>query len=228
MGATAALAFTAFGTATSAIGQVRAGSAQARVAEVNAQLVEETAAVNAQLIEEGTEANADILAFNSRMLEAMSRDAIRRGFDEESRFRVGMRGFIGSQRAGYAGQGVVVDEDSSLDVQTDTAYQAEQDALTIRTNAARESWGFRVEAENERMQEAALRKQGRLEADATRRLSRTEALSARMGGNYARSASRAGAASTILGSTADSLYQQYGFRRRTAPRNTGTREVFSY
>lgn len=209
----AQLAIQAGGTILGGIGQIQAGNAQKRIAQINARSIEDTAEFNAQLLEEGTEANADILAFNARMLEAMARDSVRRGKEEEQRFRTDVRGFIGAQRAAFAGQNVEIHAGTALDVQMDTAYQAELDALTIRTNAAREAWGFQVEAESERKQERALRKTGRLQADATRRVGRSEALSLRMGGDAAASAGKWGAASTFLAGGANLAYQQFGFRR---------------
>jgi hypothetical protein len=215
MAATAAIAVQLAGAGMSAFGQLKAGRAQDRLAKLNAESILETSELNAQLIEEGSETNAQIAEYNARMLEAKARDAVRRGFEDESRFRVDLRGLIGSQRAGYAGQGVDVSEGSPLDVQTDTAYQGELDALTIRTNAAREAWGFNVSAEDERMQAAAQRKLGKLQASSTRKVGRSEALSTRLSGQYARSAGNFGAASTLLGSAGSLLYQQYGFKKKT-------------
>jgi hypothetical protein len=215
MGATAAIAMTAIGTGVSASGQVRAGNAANRTAQVNAAQIEEISELNARLIEEGAEENAGILQFNARMLEAMGRDAIRRGFEEEERFALGVRQLKGSQRAGYAAQGIDVDEGSPLDVYADTEYTASQDLMTIRVNAAREAWGFQVDAEDARMQERALRKLSTLEAENTRRVGRADAVSTRLGGQSAQAAGRAGAASTILGSAGTLLAQRYGYGRAT-------------
>lgn len=215
MGATAAIVTTVVGAGISASGQIRAGNAQRRLGEVNARNISATAEENAQLIEQGSETNAQISDYNARMLEAKARDSVRRGYVDESRFRVTNRGLIGSQRAGFAAQGVDISTGSPLDVQTDTAYQGELDALTIRTNAAREAWGFQVSAEDERMQAAAQRKLGKLQARSTRRVGASEALSARLGGQYAQSASRFGATATLLGAGGNLLYQQYGFKKKT-------------
>lgn len=203
-----------FGTILGGVGQVRAGAEQRRIAEVNARSIEEIAEINAQLIEEGARTNAEIAEYNSRIAEAQAKDAIYRGRETEQRFRVDIRGLIGAQRAGYAGQNVDISGGSALEVQMDTAYQAELDALTLRVNAAREAWGFRVEAENERMQARAIRKLGALEADSRRKVGRSEALSVRMGGQYAKTAANYGAASTIIGNAANLYGQIYGFKRR--------------
>ncbi len=213
MGATAAIAFTAFGTATSAAGQIKAGNAAQRTGEVNAQSAEQISELNAQIIEQTAETNAGILDFNGRTAEAQGRDAIRRGFVDEERYGLFGRQTEGSQRAGFAGQGVSVDTGSPLDVVADTRYTVHQDLMEIRVAAAREAWGFQVDAQNSRMQRDALRKNAALQALFTRKQGKIEALNARLGGNYTQQASRAGAASTILSSAGTILGQQYGFSR---------------
>ena len=86
--------------------------------------------------------------YNAEVATKRSADAIARGKDEEARFRLGVKSLIGSQRAGFAGQNVDVGIGSAVDVQADAAFLGELDALTIRTNARREAWGYQVEAEN--------------------------------------------------------------------------------
>jgi hypothetical protein len=87
---------------------------------------------------------------NASLAEESAADALARGGEDEARQRCDTRGLIGSQRAGYAAQGVQVDNGSALDIVSDSARQGELDALTIRTNAAREAHGFTVEALNDR------------------------------------------------------------------------------
>lgn len=140
-------------TAIQATGQIKAGNAAKRIGE-----------------------------FNARVAEAQAEDALERGALDEQRFRQGVRVLIGSQRVGFAGQNVDVGSGSAVDVQADAAFLGELDALTIRNNAAREAWGFRVQAEN-----------------------------ARMGGSAAAMASRWGAASTIVGAGGSLFMAKYGF-----------------
>lgn len=147
------LGLAAAGTATSAVGQVKAGNA--------------------------AKATGD---YNAAVAETQAKDAISRGRYDEQRFRQGVKVLIGSQRAGFAGQGVDVGVGSAVDVQADAAYLGELDALEIRNNAAREAWGYKVEAENYRR-----------------------------GGAQQQTASRFGAAGTVLGSGASLLQQRYGF-----------------
>lgn len=88
--------------------------------------------------------------YNARMAEMQARDAELRGQEAEARHRKDVSRLTGSQRAALAGQGVDVNDlgGSAMDIQTDTAYLGELDALTIRNNAAREAWGFRSQAAN--------------------------------------------------------------------------------
>lgn len=164
-----ALGLVAGGTALSATGQVKAGNAAERAGA----------------------AAADREIYNSRVAELLSADALARGFDEESRFRTQVRTLIGSQRAAFAGQNVDVGSGSAADVQADAAYLGELDAQTIRLNAAREAWGYQVEAEDRRMA-----------ADV-----------ARKGGQAAASAGRWGAAATGLSGAGSLLLTAYGWQR---------------
>src|SRR5262245_14171461 len=97
----------------------------------------------------GEEAGA-LEDYNARVEEEAARDALVRGALGEQQQRQLTRGIIGTQRAGFASQGVDVGTGSALDVQADAAYLGELDALTIRNNAAREAHGYQVEAERAR------------------------------------------------------------------------------
>jgi hypothetical protein len=168
------------GTAMNAIGSVKSGNAAARAAESEAQRDE----------------------YNAQVAELQAEDAVTRGAEEESRFRTGVRKLIGSQRAGFAGQGVAVGSGSAADVQADAAYLGELDARQIRANAQRQAWGFSVQAEDLRMA-----------ADV-----------ARKGGASAKSAGRWGAATSILGGGSSLLMSRYGLDRnvmRQAPASGG-------
>ena len=129
--------------------------------------------------------------FNAAQAELQAADALSRGREEESRFRTQVRGLIGSQRAGFAGQNVDVGSGSAADVQADAARLGALDALQIRNNAAREARGFDAEATDRRMA-----------ADIARR-----------GGGAAQSAARWGAATTALSGTSSLLMNRYGWAR---------------
>ncbi len=82
---------------------------------------------------------------NAVLAEKAASDAEERGRLEEKQSRLRTSRTIGSQRASFAANGVVVDEGSALDVTADTAELGEVDALTIRDNAAREAFNFRAQ-----------------------------------------------------------------------------------
>lgn len=129
--------------------------------------------------------------YNAAVAELQAKDAISRGKYDEERFRQGVKLLIGSQRAGFAAQGVDVGVGTAVDVQADAAFLGELDAQQIKRNAAREAWGYEVEAENYRR-----------------------------GGQAAQTASRFGVAGTVLGTGASLLEARYGWGRVNRPRTT--------
>lgn len=88
------------------------------------------------------------MQFNARLAEMKAEDAIKRGREAEDAYRAEVRKLIGRQRSSYASQGVEVNADTAMDVQAETAELGEMDALTIRANAMREAFGYRMEALN--------------------------------------------------------------------------------
>lgn len=113
--------------------------------------------------------NAQMVAnYNAGVNEAKADDAIVRGRETEARHRIGTRKLIGSQRASFAAGGVVVGEADSTatNVEVNTATMSEADALTIRSNAAREAWGYRVGAQDDRLRGSIARAEGRNKATA--------------------------------------------------------------
>jgi len=85
---------------------------------------------------------------NARIEGYRADNAISRGGIEERKVRRRLSATLGSQRATFGASGVVVDEGSPLDVLAHTAQEGEQDALTVRHNAAVEAWGHQVQAQN--------------------------------------------------------------------------------
>ncbi len=153
MGATAALGMMGAGAGFSAMGSRSAGKAQQQLAE-----------------------------YNAKVADLQAADAITRGMETETRLRQGVRGMIGSQRVAFAASGQEVDSGSALDVQADTAALGELDAMTIRTNAAREAWGYKVQSQ-----------------DYTTR------------GQIAKAEGDTKAIGTLLQTGGTALYQRYGF-----------------
>jgi hypothetical protein len=82
---------------------------------------------------------------NQAVADLMADDARKRGEIAEARQREKTRQILGTQTAKLAAQGTDL-SGSALDILGDTAASGELDALTVRSNAAREAWGHRVKA----------------------------------------------------------------------------------
>lgn len=94
--------------------------------------------------------DADALRKNAVFLDRAAADARRRGAHESDLQRIRGEQAIGTQRAGMAAGGGRVDEGTNAIITQDTAQLSELDALTISNNAAREAWGYSVEAADKR------------------------------------------------------------------------------
>jgi hypothetical protein len=82
---------------------------------------------------------------NRRIAAAQANDALLRGSIEETRYRREIAQIVGAQKAAFGQRNVTV-SGTPLDLLSDTAQLGEEDALTIRNNAAREAWGYRSQA----------------------------------------------------------------------------------
>jgi hypothetical protein len=200
------LGLTALGTAVSAYGQYRSAKASKKAGNTAA-AAQEKAGTAAR---EASESQAELADYNAQVAELQSTDAVDRGADAESRFRTTVRKTIGEQRAGFAGGNIDVSYGSSVDIQADAAFLGEMDALQIRTNAGREAWGFKVQAEDYRKRGEIMRKEG-LSAEAAARLN---AQGTRESGRAAATANYFGMAGTLIGGTTSLLQQSYGFKNR--------------
>lgn len=108
--------------------------------------------------------NKKIADQNAYVAELQAADALDRGREDENLMRERIRSAIGSSRVAYASQGVDVAIGSAVDLQAAIASAGEKDALTIRNNAAREAWGYRVQAVNQRSQGKLAQFQGDMQA----------------------------------------------------------------
>jgi hypothetical protein len=124
--AVASIAATAIGTAVQMQGQRQAGKAAMAQAEYQA-AVGRNNAILAQRAANDARARGEVAAA----------DAVRRGNQ-----------LIGRQRAILAGNGVLVDEGSALDLTSETAGLNKLDELTIRSNAEREALGYEAQGMN--------------------------------------------------------------------------------
>jgi hypothetical protein len=113
-----------------------------------------------ELQKEAAYAGAQLLDWNASVARMQAADALARGAEDERRFRENIDVMVGAQRAGFAAQNVDVGFGSAVDTQADAAYLGELDALQIRNNAAREAWGFNVQATDYNIRAMIQRKEG--------------------------------------------------------------------
>ena len=151
---------------------------------------------------QAAESEASIAEYNAGVADLQAKDAVERGAETESRFRTQVRGLVGSQRAGVAAGNIDVGYGSAVDVQADAAYLGELDARAIRSNAAREAWGYQVQATDLRTRAKIARKTGYYAGQAAQSTANTAYL-------------KAGA--NIALSTATLLQQRYGYNTSTPP-----------
>lgn len=86
--------------------------------------------------------------FNMKIAELQAEDAIAQGDQEAAAHIRKARQVRGSQRAAMGASGTEVNSGSNLSVQSDTEDMGDIDAMTIKLNAARKAWGFKVDATN--------------------------------------------------------------------------------
>lgn len=84
---------------------------------------------------------------NAQYAEFNAEDAITRGQIDEGNSRLKYASVKGSQRARFAANGVDVDYGSARNIQDDTQMMSDLDAATIKDNALRAAWGFKVQAQ---------------------------------------------------------------------------------
>ena len=108
--------------------------------------------------EKAGRAQQDVANWNADVAEQQAQDAIARGDVAAKRQQQVIKQTIGAQRAALAAQGLDLKDGSALDVQMNTAGLGALDVVTIKNNAAREAWGYRVNADNYRMQGEVARK----------------------------------------------------------------------
>lgn len=94
---------------------------------------------------------------NAGIADLQAADATRRG--EQTAFLRGAAGrqTVGSQRAALGAQGLDLAVGSAADVQTNESFLSALDQATIRNNAAREAWGYRVQGDDLRRRGAMAR-----------------------------------------------------------------------
>lgn len=87
---------------------------------------------------------------NAKLAEDQGKEAIQAGDLEANALARKADQVKGAQRVGYAGQGVDVNTGVAAEMQADTEALSQIDQVTIKTNAWRQAWGYKVEALNSR------------------------------------------------------------------------------
>lgn len=162
---------------------------------VTMMLVGSTALTAAGSIQQGAAAkasanyNAKVADMNAKISDRQARDAVARGQIDEQQQRMKTSQVLSQQKVAMSANGVDLKFGSPLDALVDTATMGELDALTIRTNTAREVRDLRQQGANQTAQAGLLRAQG----------------SAAQTGGYL------GASGTVLGGGSDAYtsYQKY-------------------
>ena len=90
-----------------------------------------------------------ILTQNAAFKTQAANEAINAGNTSADWQRVRTGQAVGTQRSVQAANGIDVNSGSSAQMQDDTAMLGELDALTIQNNAAREAYGYRIQAKQD-------------------------------------------------------------------------------
>jgi hypothetical protein len=96
----------------------------------------------------GLKLDAAIAGINAEKARDNSREALREGYDLETRQRTATGLIKGAQRAAMGANNVDMTTGSALNRLVSTDYVGEADAQQIRLNAARVAMGYRDEASN--------------------------------------------------------------------------------
>lgn len=108
-------------------------------------------------------ANEQAAARDAAIGDLQARDALARGGMEEERYRRQVARLLGTQKAAIGARNVRT-SGTALDLLADTAQIGEEDALTIRNDAAREAWGYRAGADESRRWGRGARRAGNIGA----------------------------------------------------------------
>lgn len=89
---------------------------------------------------------------NALLSRRAAADAVQRGEAEAGKAQAEGSRAIAQARASLGASGLEMTSGSALDALATTRLNTELDAQTLRANAAREAWGYKVEAHNQDMQ----------------------------------------------------------------------------
>lgn len=92
-----------------------------------------------------------IADYNAKVAEEQAKDALKLGEKDVHAVNRQVDQTVGAQRVAFAAQGVDPNFGSAADVQRDARIAGSMDVMTIRNNAARQAWGYRVQAQDATM-----------------------------------------------------------------------------
>ncbi len=95
--------------------------------------------------------NSSMLTGNAALKDQAAQETINAGDTSADWQRVRTGQAVGTQRSVQAANGIDVNSGSAAQLQDDTAMLGELDALTIQNNAAREAYGYKVQAKQDRL-----------------------------------------------------------------------------
>ena len=104
---------------------------------------------------------------NSRMAMMQAEDAVRRGDQKALEVRKQGKKLVGAQRAAMAAQGLDIEADDALAIQTETAGLTAEDSKQIQNNAWMDAWGYRVQSQDYASKARFARVQGMQKANST-------------------------------------------------------------
>lgn len=91
---------------------------------------------------------SEVAANNASVADQQAADAKARGDVAAAETRRKYAALMGTQRAALAARGLDITDGSANATLQDTAYFGATDEITVRANAAREAWGYKVRATN--------------------------------------------------------------------------------
>jgi len=92
--------------------------------------------------------NAQIAANNATVASEQRSVAIQQGQAQAEQSQLQQSRTLGEQKAALAANGVQLTSGSATDILASTKFLGEQDVNAIQSNAARQAWGYSVDAAN--------------------------------------------------------------------------------
>jgi hypothetical protein len=120
--------------------------------------------IKGQAEKQAAEANAQTADWNAGIADQAAADAIARGSVKEGQIKLAGSEVASKQTVALASSGVDTQAGSSVTTAETTGGLSALDALMARNNAAREAWGYKVQASQYRRQAAITRATGQAQA----------------------------------------------------------------